>query len=413
MTVSLPVTLPAPATAGKAGSAAPGKGIMSAPGQTTTGGPGGEAAEVADMFAALVAAVMQQMQPVDAVAQNVAEEQVVEGDGQGVKVTATDTKTPVFVPPVLGAGDGADVDVVIDAAGDELALVPDAEQIAGDTDVENADAAAEPTEDIEPAADITADAVDESGDGDGDDAARTVDQSRRGGSVRAPDGAHAAADPDDATEADRRPAPPSGVTPATPAQPAAGAGPATPAVPASPAAKGADGEVPTVAGLPNAPVTVAPTAPAQAAAPVATPAPAADAHVQIARVVRPLRLGNDGAYELALDLTPAELGRVRIDVELRGTTINLHLRADNPATRELLQGSLDQLRAELESAGLEAGSLDIGGHGADDHGAPDDEAAATGPVFEDTAPAATETSGSAALDNPIDTDADAGVDILA
>lgn len=127
-------------------------------------------------------------------------------------------------------------------------------------------------------------------------------------------------------------------------------------------------------------------------------------------MVRPLRLGSDGAYELTLDLTPAELGRVRIDVELRGATINLTLRADNPAAREALNASLNQLRSELESAGLDAGQLDVGGQGAGEHDA-------TGQDLPGGAPAPLSALGneSADTDQPTQDPSDVtdGVDVMA
>jgi flagellar hook-length control protein FliK len=391
MTVSLPVTLPAPAVAGKAGSAAPGKGVASAPGLNGKGSNSRtEANEVAGMFAALVAALTQQMQPVqDAPTPQTGGEQTADlptgepivAPFAGVKaeglagapaadltVDGVDTPEPTLEAPAPSADGAAEV------ADGEVEVVDAAVEAADETVIET-DGAETTTDVEEPAVGRPAD---------------------RPGTARA-------------TGRDERPTPPSGTIPATPAQPAHGTGPATPAVPASPAAK-ADSDVRPVAGLATAPAGPAPATPTETvAAPPPPPAPAADPHLQIARVVRPLRLGSDGAYELALDLTPAELGRVRIDVELRGATIHLSLRADNPATRELLHASLDQLRAELESAGLQAGNLDIGGQGLGGQDSPGDDTTQPSPVSTllDEEPAA------AASATTMTSVTDTGVDVLA
>lgn len=351
MTMSLPVTLPTPATTGKAGSSAPGKGIATAPGQHKDASP--DATGVADMFAALVAALTAQMQP------------VATETPTGTAGVAAEGAPVVLTPPVAGP--------VVGTA-DAIAVVPD-----GTDAVPVAAVAAVADEAVpQPAAPVlTGDAV--------APAAPPASATGQvaGESAETPDTPTTSATPV-AVDADAD-APATPATPATPAQPHAAAradaGPAAvpaPGVPtAAEAAGGPDVDRGTVA-VPATPATPATSAGERtgAAAPARPAAPAADPHVQVARVVRPLRLGNDGAYELALDLTPAELGRVRIDVELRGATISLSLRADNPATRELLQSSLDQLRSELEAAGLQAGDLDVGGRGASDRSAGEQQGAA-------------------------------------
>lgn len=344
MTMSLPVTLPAPAVSGKAGSAASTKGAASAPGQNKPAAGSEEANGVAEMFAALVAALTTQMQPA---AQTQAP---AGGDAVGEAVA---TAVPALLT-VVGNGVAGQAPVValaaeqqalVTAAGAPGAITRDAEVVApsaGEAAIEL------------PVAMTTAE----------------EQASERGATPAIP--ATPATPAEGGARAER-------ATPATPptpavAAPAAGLSEQAAAVAAAvapaaaPEAIGADASKPNaVAATPVTPSTTSTQAPAEVAAPRATPP--ADPHVQVARVVRPLRLGQDGSYELALDLTPAELGRVRIDVEMRGATISLSLRADNPATRQLLQTSLDQLRTELEAAGLNAGRLDVNSSGADGRGA--------------------------------------------
>lgn len=333
MTTSLPMTLPAPASPKAA--AAPSRGSNSAApagGSKADHSAAAQAGGVADMFAALVAALTSQMQP----STNVFGE--VGGDlADGTPGTTAPGAPTTDLLGLVGQGstDGADLampEQVLDAGPADAAvdLVP----VAVDNSPEPAANRAVPAQPGEPT-----------------QSAQPVQPARPGGDTA-----------DDAAPQHQ------GQRPPTPQAQAVAAAVAPPGLQTVAEAHDRDRSV-----------TAVPAAPATASTPAAErvvatqapqrPAPVPDAHVQVARVVRPLRLGNDGAYELALDLTPAELGRVRIDVELRGATISLSLRADNPATRELLQSSLSQLRSELEAAGLHAGSLDVGSSGAQDQGA--------------------------------------------
>ena len=390
MTMSVPVALPAQATAGKAGSSAPTKGVASAPGQTANRPGADEAAGVADMFAALVAALTAQMQPavqatpVDTTA--VATGDVVEGAVANLFAIVNEAAVAPH-----GVATTATPEVAVGAAAAAEEGVP---AIAGEvTDLDVTDAATTA---------VPADAATTGGnDADGEQRATPATPATPGPPT------------DPGTRAER-------ATPATPAAPAQpqlspqGAALANAATPPAPATKPADVDA-NVAAIAATPATPAAASTGRAAEVAAThrPAPAADPHVQVARIVRPLRLGDDGTYELALDLTPAELGRVRIDVEMRGGTISLSLRADNPATRQLLQTSLDQLRSELEAAGLHAGHLDVNSSGADSRGAAARHQAestllrtAEAPVADTPAPSEPTT----ASESPA---GDTGVDVLA
>ncbi|MDQ1394814.1 MAG: flagellar hook-length control protein FliK [Acidimicrobiaceae bacterium] len=90
-------------------------------------------------------------------------------------------------------------------------------------------------------------------------------------------------------------------------------------------------------------------------------APAASVmpHQQVAAAVSPLRRRPDGSYRLTLHLKPEHLGGVDLEVDLHHGTIDLHVSAEHEHARELLVDHLDELKAELEQAGLRAGSLDI------------------------------------------------------
>lgn len=386
MTMSLPTTLPpAPPGPGKATGTAAGKGLATAPGQSKDVAAG-EAAGVAEMFAALVATLTAQMQPATDAA-------VSDGATPPTAETPADVSATALLTVLAEAG----------APVDEPGVAP----APGTVAVEEA-AAPAPSQ-------ATAPAVP----GDAHPAPATPAVPGSADAELLLDEAVPAAPATPATPAVDTDAAATPATPATPAQP-----PATPAealaaqllAPDGTAAPVADAPAadPTVAAVPATPATPATGAAdrAVAATPAAPAAPAADPHVQVARIVRPLRLGHDGAYELALDLTPAELGRVRIDVELRGATIHLSLRADNPATRELLQSSLDQLRSELEAAGLSAGQLDVGGRSASGRGTPDDHTPfAPNAVTETSA----DTPSSAVAGEPSITAGDtaSGVDVLA
>jgi hypothetical protein len=99
-----------------------------------------------------------------------------------------------------------------------------------------------------------------------------------------------------------------------------------------------------------------------------TPAPVPE---QLVDVVAPLRDRGDGSYRLAVDVHPGELGRVRLDVQVEAGTVHISLRAEQPSTARLLEGSLDQLRQALESSGVATGQLSLSDGGRQQPGGPD------------------------------------------
>ena len=94
---------------------------------------------------------------------------------------------------------------------------------------------------------------------------------------------------------------------------------------------------------------------------------AAEPHQQLASVIKPLSRREDGTYHLALRLHPEHLGAVDVDVELHQGTVQVHVHTQHEETRELLLTHIDDLRHELEQAGLRAGMLDVSDRGQRQH----------------------------------------------
>lgn len=112
------------------------------------------------------------------------------------------------------------------------------------------------------------------------------------------------------------------------------------------------------------PPTFAPAAPPApiAGAPAHTPLPA---HSQVMQAVGPLLRGADGSYQISLHLDPAGLGRVRVQVEMRGGEVSIQMLAADGGARDMLRDNLDQLRAQFAEMGLKSGSLAVEAGGAD------------------------------------------------
>ena len=75
-----------------------------------------------------------------------------------------------------------------------------------------------------------------------------------------------------------------------------------------------------------------------------------------------------GQWQLRFALNPQHLGRVEIDMQMRGGELEATLGALNPATRELLQDALPRLREMLQQSGMDVASLNIGSGGASKNG---------------------------------------------
>lgn len=118
-----------------------------------------------------------------------------------------------------------------------------------------------------------------------------------------------------------------------------------------------DGPAPSAA----APVFSVPstTATAPTASAPAAPAPANTAAQLVPEVVAVHRRGVDGTHSLTVDITPEDLGPVRLHVELRDGQVELRLAGATDAAREALRAALPELRRALEAAGVGTGSLAV------------------------------------------------------
>ncbi|MCL6550662.1 MAG: flagellar hook-length control protein FliK, partial [Acidothermus cellulolyticus] len=108
-----------------------------------------------------------------------------------------------------------------------------------------------------------------------------------------------------------------------------------------------------------------PPGPASAAAPQMVPTGSGTVIVppqlNLVAVLAGLRHASDGGYRLSLQLQPAELGMVGVDVEIRGGTATIHFRPEKADAADALRTSLAQLRSELTAQGLQIGEITVGG----------------------------------------------------
>jgi flagellar hook-length control protein FliK len=74
----------------------------------------------------------------------------------------------------------------------------------------------------------------------------------------------------------------------------------------------------------------------------------------------PLRLRHDGTAKLALSLRPEELGRVDVELRFERGTMHLILRAEQPATANLLRDTIEDLRGQLQDHGISTGDMSVG-----------------------------------------------------
>ncbi len=66
-----------------------------------------------------------------------------------------------------------------------------------------------------------------------------------------------------------------------------------------------------------------------------------------------------GRQRTEINLNPAELGRVKVRMELENGVMRVVLRAEHAATHDLLGRSLDQLRRDLMAQGVHIGHLEV------------------------------------------------------
>ena len=97
-----------------------------------------------------------------------------------------------------------------------------------------------------------------------------------------------------------------------------------------------------------------------AAQPAATPPMPAPLHSQVAGTLLELRARGDGTHRVLLELHPADLGQVTVEVRMHAGTVSIDLGSTNPEARHSLTSALPQLRAELAGAGLGNASVSVG-----------------------------------------------------
>lgn len=84
------------------------------------------------------------------------------------------------------------------------------------------------------------------------------------------------------------------------------------------------------------------------------------ARVNEARISRGLQNAvHQGGGSITLRLTPAELGTVRIQMQLMGTSVSADIHTETEAARATLSGQITQLRQALESQGLAVDRLNV------------------------------------------------------
>ncbi|WP_341252562.1 flagellar hook-length control protein FliK [Euzebya pacifica] len=167
---------------------------------------------------------------------------------------------------------------------------------------------------------------------------------------------------------------PAGQAAADDATPLAGPVTETPEAPATTSTGPTTGTAQATAATP------APTTPAAMTSTAGTPTAPAGAMPpqvpvsgQLASAVAAMQRRGDGEYVASLDLHPAELGRVRVQIEIRAGVVNVQVAAEQAGTRGLLNDQLADLRAALEQGGMDAGQLDVASHGFGDNVDHDDD----------------------------------------
>jgi hypothetical protein len=121
---------------------------------------------------------------------------------------------------------------------------------------------------------------------------------------------------------------------------------------------------PAAAYVPSTQAPAAPVAPTAVAAPQSVKAP--QVAEQVVSKIGPLVEHGDGTYELTLELQPAELGRVRVEVLVDHGRVSVNVQAQHATTGDVIREALPDLRAALEAAGLSAGDVLVGSGPAQD-----------------------------------------------
>jgi len=91
------------------------------------------------------------------------------------------------------------------------------------------------------------------------------------------------------------------------------------------------------------------------------PVPAPPENERAAEVMRQFRMQlHPGLKTAMIELAPAELGRIRIEMKLDGGKLQAVVRAEKPEALAALEEHLPELRSALEQQGIVADDLDLG-----------------------------------------------------
>jgi len=101
------------------------------------------------------------------------------------------------------------------------------------------------------------------------------------------------------------------------------------------------------------------------------------------------RMVRDGQWQANINLNPARLGQIKINMTMEDGILTTQLLSANQGVRELLEGGMPRLRELLEESGLQLGQVNVGSDGKQQQFA--DQDAQTGEVsqLQDSQTAAT------------------------
>ncbi len=88
---------------------------------------------------------------------------------------------------------------------------------------------------------------------------------------------------------------------------------------------------------------------------------------QVLDAIEPMQHRSDGSYHLKLELSPHDLGRVEVSIEMHDGVLAVHMHAENADTQRVLHEQLNALRDTLHERGVATSSLDVGGGRTSDH----------------------------------------------
>jgi flagellar hook-length control protein FliK len=88
--------------------------------------------------------------------------------------------------------------------------------------------------------------------------------------------------------------------------------------------------------------------------------PGVDAPAVLRQVGDGLRLMTVGSRQSAeIQLSPAELGKVKVRMEIEGQSVRMYVTTENAAVRDLVAQGLDGLRRDLMAQGLQCNHMSV------------------------------------------------------